>query len=142
MMYLTLVVHLILAISLIALVLLQQGKGAEAGAAFGGGASQTVFGSRGSTGFLAKLTGLVVALFFGTSLFMYYQSGQAAKPVTQAPAQQEEPQPQKPVAPTTLDNDDTTVKGEAKNKTAKPVDDATAPVDNAAPVQDKTPAID
>ncbi|RKQ95799.1 protein translocase SecG subunit [Kushneria sinocarnis] len=61
-------VHLLLAVSLIALVLIQQGKGAEAGAAFGGGASQTVFGSQGSTSFLAKLTGVLAALFFATSL--------------------------------------------------------------------------
>ncbi|OHV11235.1 preprotein translocase subunit SecG [Kushneria phosphatilytica] len=61
-------VHLLLAVSLIALVLIQQGKGAEAGAAFGGGASQTVFGSQGSTSFLSKLTGVLAALFFVTSL--------------------------------------------------------------------------
>ena len=63
-----LLVHVLLAIALIALVLIQQGKGAEAGAAFGGGASQTVFGSQGSTSFLAKLTGILAALFFATSL--------------------------------------------------------------------------
>ncbi|MCM2973590.1 preprotein translocase subunit SecG [Larsenimonas suaedae] len=63
-----LLVHVVLAIALIALVLIQQGKGAEAGAAFGGGASQTVFGSQGSTSFLAKFTGLLAALFFVTSL--------------------------------------------------------------------------
>ena len=135
MMYLTLVVHLVLAICLIVLVLLQQGKGAEAGASFGGGASQTVFGSRGSTGFLAKLTGAMVALFFATSLFMYYQSGKAARPTVQTPAQQA------PTAPTTLDNDDTasSVKRDTENKSAKRVDETPKRVDNAAPVQDKTP---
>lgn len=68
MQFLILTVHVLLAIALVVLVLLQQGKGAEAGAAFGGGASQTVFGSRGSSSFLAKLTGVLAALFFITSL--------------------------------------------------------------------------
>ncbi|MGJ8526765.1 hypothetical protein LMG33818_002522 [Halomonadaceae bacterium LMG 33818] len=68
MQFLILTVHVLLAIALVVLVLLQQGKGAEAGAAFGGGASQTVFGSRGSSSFLAKLTGGLAALFFITSL--------------------------------------------------------------------------
>lgn len=61
-------IHVLLAISLIVLVLLQRGKGAEAGAAFGGGASQTVLGSQGSSNALARLTGLLTALFFATSL--------------------------------------------------------------------------
>ncbi|MGJ8522400.1 hypothetical protein R84981_001088 [Carnimonas sp. R-84981] len=65
---LILLVHALLAVALVAVVLIQQGKGAEAGAAFGGGASQTVFGSRGSSSFLAKLTGVLVALFFVTAL--------------------------------------------------------------------------
>lgn len=61
-------IHVLLAISLIVLVLLQRGKGAEAGAAFGGGASQTVLGSQGTSNALARLTGLLTALFFATSL--------------------------------------------------------------------------
>lgn len=61
-------IHVLLAISLIALVLLQRGKGAEAGAAFGGGASQTVLGSQGASKTLARLTAVLAALFFITSL--------------------------------------------------------------------------
>ncbi|REC93458.1 preprotein translocase subunit SecG [Kushneria indalinina] len=61
-------IHVLLAISLIALVLLQRGKGAEAGAAFGGGASQTVLGSQGASKTLARLTAVLAALFFATSL--------------------------------------------------------------------------
>ncbi|TDX24647.1 protein translocase subunit secG [Modicisalibacter xianhensis] len=72
-----LMIHVVIAIALVALVLLQQGKGAEAGAAFGGGASQTVFGSRGSGGFLAKLTGALAAAFFATSLALAYFASQA-----------------------------------------------------------------
>lgn len=56
---LLLVVHIIAAVVIIALVLLQQGKGADAGAAFGGG-SQTVFGARGSANFLSRTTAILV----------------------------------------------------------------------------------
>lgn len=62
------VIHVILTLSLIGLVLLQRGKGAEAGAAFGAGASGTVFGARGASSFLARLTMFVTAGFFATSL--------------------------------------------------------------------------
>jgi len=67
-----LLVHVVIAIALVVLVLLQQGKGADAGASFGGGASQTVFGSQGSGSFLAKLTGVLAAVFFATSLGLAY----------------------------------------------------------------------
>ena len=66
-----LVVHVIIAVSLVALVLLQQGKGADAGAAFGAGASGTVFGSKGSSSFLTRTTGVLAALFFATSLTLF-----------------------------------------------------------------------
>ncbi len=65
-------VHVALAISLIALVLLQQGKGADAGAAFGSGASQTVFGSQGSGSFLVRLSAGIAAFFFVTSFALAY----------------------------------------------------------------------
>jgi len=66
------VVHLLLALGLIGLVLLQHGKGADAGAAFGSGASATVFGSRGSANFLSRATGVFAAAFFATSLALAY----------------------------------------------------------------------
>lgn len=69
---LILVLHILTCIGLIALVLLQQGKGAEAGAAFGGGASSTVFGSPGASSFLFKLTAILAAVFFATSLGLSY----------------------------------------------------------------------
>ena len=62
------IVHVLLAIGIIALVLLQQGKGADAGAAFGSGASGTVFGAQGSATFLTRATGVLASLFFATSL--------------------------------------------------------------------------
>jgi preprotein translocase subunit SecG len=62
-----LVVHLLVALAIIGLIMLQQGKGADAGASFGAGASQTVFGSSGSGNVLTKATSWLVALFFATS---------------------------------------------------------------------------
>lgn len=62
------VLHLLGAIGVVALVLLQQGKGADAGASFGAGASSTVFGSQGSTTFLSRVTAILAAGFFMTSL--------------------------------------------------------------------------
>jgi preprotein translocase subunit SecG len=60
--------HIFIALMIIGLVLLQHGKGADMGASFGGGASKTVFGSRGAAPFLMKLTGFFALLFFATSL--------------------------------------------------------------------------
>jgi len=66
------VVQVLVAIALIALVLLQHGKGADAGAAFGSGASGTVFGARGSANFLSTATAWLAAAFFGISLALAY----------------------------------------------------------------------
>ena len=65
-------VHVLLALMIIALVLLQRGKGAEAGAGFGSGASGTVFGARGTSTLFSKLTAVFAALFFVTSLSLAY----------------------------------------------------------------------
>ncbi|MGD9660318.1 MAG: preprotein translocase subunit SecG [Porticoccaceae bacterium] len=63
-----LAVHLLIALAIIGLVLLQQGKGAEAGASFGAGASQTIFGSSGSWNFFSRMTAIFATLFFITSI--------------------------------------------------------------------------
>ncbi len=63
-----LTIHVLLAIGVIGLVLIQQGKGADAGAAFGSGSSATVFGAGGSGSFLTRMTTLLAALFFATSI--------------------------------------------------------------------------
>jgi len=63
-----LIFHFVVAIGLIALILLQQGKGAEAGASFGSGASQTVFGSGGGWNFFSKMTAILSTIFFVTSV--------------------------------------------------------------------------
>ncbi|MES2141569.1 MAG: preprotein translocase subunit SecG [Pseudomonadota bacterium] len=76
---LLLLFHVLVSIGLVTLVLLQQGKGAEMGASFGSGASQTVFGSQGSSSFLFKLTGLLALLFFVTSLSLGYIAGHRVK---------------------------------------------------------------
>lgn len=74
-----LLIHVFAAIFIIALVLVQQGKGATVGAAFGSGASQTVFGSRGSGSFLFRVTISVVAVFFITSIGLNYLGVRAYK---------------------------------------------------------------
>jgi len=71
-----LIVHTLIALGIIALVLLQRGKGADAGAAFGAGASGTVFGARGSGSFFSRATAILAAAFFATSLTLAYLSGQ------------------------------------------------------------------
>ena len=71
-----LVVHTLIALGIIALVLLQRGKGADAGAAFGAGASGTVFGARGSTNFFSRTTAILATAFFATSLTLAFISSQ------------------------------------------------------------------
>lgn len=76
---LILVAHMLAALFLIVLVLLQQGKGATVGAAFGSGASQTVFGSRGSGSFLLRITIGFVIIFFATSITLNYLASREIK---------------------------------------------------------------
>ncbi len=78
------VVHLLVAIGVVALVLLQQGKGADAGASFGAGASATVFGSQGSATFLSRFTGILAAIFFITSLGLAFFAKEKSDMLTQA----------------------------------------------------------
>jgi preprotein translocase subunit SecG len=94
-----LVAHVLIAATLIGLVLIQQGKGADAGAAFGSGASGTVFGSRGSASFLTRTTGVLATLFFITSLSLFTMANDLSKPEsvvdtmtqqTEEPAQQDD----------------------------------------------------
>jgi len=66
------IVHIVVAVSLIALVLLQHGKGADMGAAFGGGSAGSLFGSTGSANFLSRSTAVLATLFFMTSLTLAY----------------------------------------------------------------------
>ena len=93
------VFHLFLAIGLIGLILIQHGKGADAGAAFGSGASGTVFGAKGSANFLSRATALLATLFFVTSLALAWSAMQ----MTDQPGlmELEEPVPAAPAPVTT-----------------------------------------
>jgi len=73
-----LIAHTLIALLIIALVLLQRGKGADAGAAFGAGASGTVFGARGSSSFFSRATAVCATLFFVSSLTLAYLSSQGS----------------------------------------------------------------
>jgi preprotein translocase subunit SecG len=74
-----LILHVLVAICIIALVLVQHGKGADAGAAFGSGSANTMFGSQGPMPFLMKLTALFAFVFFLTSIVLSYLSTHQAK---------------------------------------------------------------
>lgn len=94
------VVQVLVAVALIGLILIQHGKGADAGAAFGSGASGTVFGARGAANFLTRTTAWLAAAFFASSLALAYLVGDrsassgsvvdsldgASKPAVVAPA--------------------------------------------------------
>lgn len=77
-----LIAHTLIALMIIVLVLLQRGKGADAGAAFGAGASGTVFGARGSASFFSRATAVFATLFFVSSLALAYLSSQASQAPT------------------------------------------------------------
>jgi len=74
------VLHVMVCFILIVVVLLQRGKGAEIGAVFGGGASSTVFGSRGAGNFLTKLTSIAAVIFMITSLWLSYLGSRQFSP--------------------------------------------------------------
>lgn len=94
------ILHLLVAATVVGLVLLQHGKGADMGAAFGGGSSGSLFGATGSANFLSRTTAVVAALFFATSLGLTYFSGVKSAKAPAAlvqPAQPAAPQPAAPV---------------------------------------------
>ncbi len=132
---LVLVVHVLIGAMIVALVLLQRGKGADAGAAFGAGASGTVFGARGSANFLSRSTAVLALFFFGTSLGLAYLGTQRKAPeslldaveAAQSPA----PAPAPASGPAT---------GEATVQPSTPVTDSPAPTDlPALPGQTQAP---
>ena len=110
-----LIVHVLLALGLIALILMQHGKGADAGAAFGSGAAGSVFGARGANSFLYKLTASLALGFFITSLSLAYlatndntdesQNQSVVKQAVQSPSVSDVPE----LAPVSIpaDNSDT-----------------------------------
>ena len=85
------VIHVVVCFALVLIVLLQAGKGAEMGAAFGG-ASQTLFGSSGAMGFMTKLTTIAAIVFMITSLLLAFSSTrQASSVIREKPAQKAAP---------------------------------------------------
>lgn len=113
---LVVVVHVVIAVTLVGLVLIQQGKGADAGAAFGGGASQTVFGSQGSGNFLTRATTFLAIVFFVTSFSLAVfakkraeVAGEVGIPTVQeAPAKSQDKAPAESQAPVDSSNADNT----------------------------------
>jgi preprotein translocase subunit SecG len=91
-------IHVLVCIALVMIVLLQAGKGAEMGAAFGG-SSQTLFGSAGAMGFLTKLTTIAAVIFMITSLLLAFASTRKASSVVREKPAQSAPAP---VAPGTV----------------------------------------
>ncbi|HXF66653.1 MAG TPA: preprotein translocase subunit SecG [Burkholderiales bacterium] len=103
---LVLVIHVLAALAIVGLVLLQHGRGADVGAAFGSGASGSLFGARGSANFLSRTTAILAVVFFVTSLALTYFSARKPehKGVMAAPPAKEESLPaqipaQLPAAP-------------------------------------------
>jgi len=101
------IIHIVVCVALIMIVLLQTGKGSDMGAAFGGGASQTLFGSTGASTFLSKATTVAAIVFMLTSLALAYLSGHRTGEyvVSSAPPPIESPAaPEKPGTPPATDS--------------------------------------
>jgi preprotein translocase subunit SecG len=96
------VVHVLVALAIIGLVLLQHGKGADMGSGFGGGASSSLFGATGSANFLSRTTAVLAAIFFALSLALAYVGTQGRVTtgggVMDAVRQQEQKKSDKPAA--------------------------------------------
>jgi preprotein translocase subunit SecG len=125
-----LTLHVLIAIAMTGFILLQQGKGAEMGASFGAGSSQTVFGSAGSAGFLTKATAVLALVFFVTSIslaiFARKQVDSVAVPFVPVPAEK---------APAVPANADVPAAAASQPVAAEPAPVAAAPVTPApAPV--------
>jgi preprotein translocase subunit SecG len=145
------IIHFFCAASIIALVLLQRGKGADAGAGFGSGASGTVFGARGASTALSRATAILAAIFMVTSLSLAYvgtrksttpASGvldQFAQPTTTAPASGTAPTAGSPTIPTVPARVPANVPAEtpnapaASNAPAAPANAPAAPANAPAP---------
>ena len=134
------VVHVVVALAIIGLVLLQHGKGADMGSGFGGGASASLFGATGSANFLSRMTAALATVFFVLSLGLAYfatnrpkASGgildavKTEKPVGEAPAPQTAPKP-------------ATEAAKPGAETAKPAAEAAKPAPDAKPAASGEPA--
>jgi preprotein translocase subunit SecG len=134
------VIFVLVAVSMIVLILMQRGAGAQAGSGFGGGASGTVFGSRGSANFLSKATKWLAVVFFVITFFMAWQATQGAR-VTQNPGTDLGLMSDVPATPATPTDDaavpsapDAAVESPASSVPASSVPPAPATDDAAVPV--------
>ncbi len=94
-----LVIQLMLGMALIVLILLQQGKGADMGAAFGSGSSSTVFGARGSGNFFSRTTGILATAFFINSLLLSSPLVRDTTGSTASVTERVQPPPEQPARP-------------------------------------------
>jgi len=134
--------HLLIAAAIVALVLLQRGKGADAGAGFGAGASGTVFGARGSASFMSRTTATLAALFIGTSLTLAYLGGrspEAPKSVIDRVGVQQDAAPalpeNTPVLPTAPAPAETTNNQPVETPAAPPANETAPPAEQPQPQQ-------
>jgi preprotein translocase subunit SecG len=123
---LIIVFHVLAALCIIGLILIQQGKGADMGASFGAGASQTLFGSRGSGNALTRSTAILAAVFFATSLALSVLAKNRSEHAGQVDL---------PVAPASEISEN-----KAPVSPAKPVDEVPAVEHNSAPAEGEVPA--
>jgi preprotein translocase subunit SecG len=135
---LAVVFHVLLAASIIGLVLIQRGKGADAGAGFGAGASGTVFGARGSGSFLSRTTAILATLFFLTSLGLSYLFSQQQTPTSVVDRVQPAPTAPAPAAPPAGMLPSVPAESAPATGTAPAVNPEPAPAPAQAPAQ--TPA--
>jgi preprotein translocase subunit SecG len=138
---LAVVFHVLLAVAIIGIVLLQRGKGADAGAGFGAGASGTVFGARGSANFLSRTTAVLATLFFLTSLGLTYLFSQQKAPTSvvdtvqqtvPAPAPTTTPAPAPAADPTALPATPLAAPPAATDAGTAPAQQQTAPAETPA----------
>ncbi|MES9991022.1 MAG: preprotein translocase subunit SecG [Candidatus Thiodiazotropha sp.] len=143
------VFHIFLAVGLVGLILIQHGKGADMGAAFGSGASGTVFGAKGSASFLTRTTALLATLFFVTSMVMAYFASQRTEQagvmesLQQTPGVQVEEVQQSDIPPIPAESDIPTIApaaAPAESEAALPA--PTEPVDMGAQAEQTTGAED
>lgn len=139
------VIHIIVCIALIMIVLLQTGKGADMGAAFGGGSSNTLFGATGASTFLSKMTTVAAVVFMLTSLILAYKATNRSNSsiLSDQPAVEtttETAPPAETVPQTTTD----TAAPAAESTTTEPAPDAAPAQETTAPTdkQEESPKTD
>ena len=131
------IVHILLGLSIIGLILMQQGKGADAGATFGGGASGSVFGAQGAASFLSRTTALLATFFFITSLALAWMNGNKSQgPIADIMSSQSE---DKSVPDPTLPNVDGSIAKESAPPAAQ--DPASTETTTKTTPNSETPAI-